>query len=97
MSRVLTHNAWGYRRGCRCDVCREAASIRVRDWRDRTRPRKACDVCRRVHPGRCLPGEDRTEQVTVHLPSYLRRRLDEVAPNGRSAFIRDLLRRELEA
>lgn len=93
-ARVLTHNSNGYDRGCRCAVCREGAARRVREWRHRNR--RPCDICCRVHQGRCATDDERTGRVTVTLPDYLRRRLDEVAPWGeRSAYIRGLLEREL--
>jgi len=31
----ITHGTTGYRRGCRCDICREAQRNRVKQWRSR--------------------------------------------------------------
>ena len=31
--RVFTHNANGYRNGCRCEVCREAHKVSIREYR----------------------------------------------------------------
>lgn len=37
---ISTHNRTGYRRGCRCDECREDNNIRRREQRDRHRPER---------------------------------------------------------
>lgn len=59
--RVRTHNRWGYKRGCRCDVCRTDWTAYARDRaaagivRVRTHNRWGygngcrCDVCRADH------------------------------------------------
>lgn len=96
MSRVLTHNDGGYRRGCRCDVCRESAVRRITEAR--ARDRGPCDVCFRVHRGRCLPGAERTVKVTVCLPAHVAEALrDQVGWGERSAFVSDLVSEALEA
>lgn len=95
MTRVLTHNSTGYRRGCRCEVCRDDAVRRVREWRARTR--KPCDVCSRVHRGRCIPDDVRGGQVNVHLPGRVRRLLYRHVPWGeRSRWVAELIERELD-
>lgn len=96
MSRVLTHNYNGYDRGCRCDVCREGAARRVREWRHRNRP-EPCDVCNRVHPGRCAPTDERSKQIGVTLPGGVHQLLTERVPWGeRSAFVAGLIVEALE-
>lgn len=95
MSRVLTHNAFGYARGCRCDVCREGIALQRREERARRRA-APCDVCCRVHNGTCKPDEDRTVRVCVSLPGWLHREMVERVPWGeRSAWLADLAAKEL--
>jgi hypothetical protein len=35
--RELVHNASGYKRGCRCETCREGWRAYLRDWKQRRR------------------------------------------------------------
>lgn len=92
---VRTHNANGYRRGCRCKVCRDGEARRRRE--QRARKRKPCDVCRRVHPGRCAPGDQRSRPLHLTIPSSVDSRLRERVPWGeRSGWVAALIERELD-
>lgn len=60
--------------------------------------RHPCDVCRRVHRGRCKPADQRSVTVTITLPSYLHRELAKRVPWGeRSGWIARLIHQELDA
>lgn len=93
--RVLTHNATGYRRGCRCDECRSCEARRRRE--QRARNRKPCAVCNRVHPGRCTPEDQRAQTVAVSLPGHVARRLkDRIGWGDRSGWVAQLVEDELD-
>ena len=56
-----------------------------------------CDVCRRVHPGRCTPPYKRSVSMCITIPSYVHSALSEHVPWGdRSDWIAQLITRELE-
>jgi len=60
--------------------------------------RHPCDVCRRVHRGRCKPADKRSVSVTITIPTHLHRELAAKVPWGeRSRWITRLIRQELEA
>ena len=93
---VHTHNRGGYRRGCRCPICRADETLRRSEQRAR-RPKTPCDVCRRVHPGRCLQADARSARIGLTLPGWVARRLRQHVPWGdRSAWIAALIERELD-
>lgn len=97
MSRVLTHNSTGYRRGCRCDTCRLDNNRRRREAYARQRADRVCDVCKRIHPGRCTPDSERSTQIGVTLPGRIARRLRErIAWGERSSWVARLIEAELD-
>lgn len=60
--------------------------------------RHPCDVCRRVHRGRCKPAEQRSVSLTITVPAHLYREMTErVPPRKRAGWIARLIHRELEA
>lgn len=42
ISRPLTHSLTGYHRGCRCDICKKAHSIEMKDYHNKTRKIEGC-------------------------------------------------------
>lgn len=93
---VRTHNANGYRRGCRCHDCRTDEARRRRE--QRARKRRPCDICHRVHPGRCAPDADRSVRFTVMLPGHVDQRLrDHIDYGHRSKWVADVVELALDA
>lgn len=59
--------------------------------------RHPCDVCKRVHPGRCVPADVRSVHVNLTLPGRVHRRMVERVPWGqRSGWIARLVAQELD-
>lgn len=59
--------------------------------------RGPCDVCKRVHRGRCSAEDDRTVRMCLALPGHLDRRLrDHVDFGDRSGFVAALIEAELD-
>jgi hypothetical protein len=78
-----------------CASCREAcaAAMRLR----RASQRQPCEVCCRVHPGRCASIDERSKQVTFTLPGGVHQLLTERVPWGeRSSFVAGLVTEALE-
>lgn len=56
-----------------------------------------CEICHRVHPGRCTPEDARTINVCVTLPGRVHRLLHDRVPWGeRSGWIARLVEHELD-
>ena len=52
------------------------------------RHRAPCDICNRVHRGRCTPADERSVNTCVTLPGRTHRRLTDLIPWGeRSRFV----------
>lgn len=93
---VMTHNHNGYRRGCRCQDCRDDEARRRREQRHSKR--RPCGICLRVHRGACVDPERRSVTVSVSLPSWLHAAMVEQVPWGeRSRWLADLAEKELGA
>lgn len=63
----------------------------------RAKRRRPCGICRRVHPGRCLPEDQRSDKFGITLPGWLGRRLRaRIAWGDRSRWIAQLIEAELD-
>lgn len=59
--------------------------------------RHPCDVCCRVHQGRCSPDDTRSVQLHLTVPTRIRRRLYARVPWGqRAGWVARLIERELD-
>jgi hypothetical protein len=60
--------------------------------------RLPCEVCKKVHQGRCVPRDARSVQMCITFPGRVHRLLSERVPWGeRSGFVARAVAKELDS